>query len=180
MAEPSQVALVKLLVAALYVDPEKLGQAAEILEEKFGSIDYKSESYPFHAADYYEPEMGAPIKRILFSFVNHVDAANLAEIKLITNSIENTMAISGKRTVNLDSGYLDFDKLVLASMKKDGQKIYIGKGVWADMNLMYAKGQFTPFEWTFPDFAQGIYDKPLLRIREIYKAQLRESRSRHA
>ncbi len=171
MAEAIAVPPVKLLIAALFVEKKNLQNALDLLEKQFGAIDFTSEAFDFFAEHYYAAEMGRPIKRIFFSFAGLVDAADLATIKLSTNHIEEELAVAGKRTVNLDSGYLDFDKLVLASMKKNAQKIYVGKGVWADMNLMYAKGRFTAFQWTFPDFAQGIYDRSLLRIREIYKAQ---------
>ncbi|KAA3653276.1 MAG: DUF4416 family protein [Calditrichaeota bacterium] len=173
MAEFVKVPPVKLLVAALYVETEKLQTAQRLLQQEFGPIDFTSASYPFVAAHYYAPEMGEPIHRILFSFENLIDAADLAQIKHATNEIEKATAFAGKRTVNLDSGYVDFDKLVLASMKKGAQKIYVGDGIWADMCLMYSKGSFKSFTWTFPDFAGEMYDKPLLRIRELYKAQWR-------
>ncbi|MCA9733065.1 MAG: DUF4416 family protein [Deferribacteres bacterium] len=173
MAEVIKVPPVKLLVAALYVESKKLQAAQELLCQEFGPIDFTSSPYPFVAAYYYAPEMGEPINRILFSFENLIDASELARVKHTTNVIEKKTAIESNRCVNLDSGYLDFDKLVLASMKKGAQKIYVGSGVWADMNLMYSKGRFQSFAWTFPDFAEGIYEKPLLRIREIYKAQWR-------
>lgn len=179
MAETLQVPPVKLIVAALFVQSENLAQAMELLEQQYGAVDYASDEFDFIAQHYYAAEMGLPIKRKIFSFAGLVDAAALAEIKLATNAIEQKLAHAGSRTVNLDSGYLDFDKLVLASMKRNAQKIYLGKGVWADMNLMYAKGSFTSFAWTFPDFAQGIYDKSLLRIREIYKTQWKKMRQNY-
>ena len=178
MAEPVSAPPVKLIVAALFVAQEKLTEAITLLEKQFGVVDYASESFDFIAAQYYAAEMGSPIRRKIFSFARLVDAAELAAIKLATNDIEEKLAGEGKRTVNLDSGYLDFDKLVLASMKKNAQKIYLGSGVWADMNLLYAKGKFTTFPWTFPDFAGGIYDKTLLRIREIYKSQWKQMNRR--
>ena len=61
--------------------------------------------------------------------------------------------------------------MVLASFKFQGQKIYLGSRVWADLTLYYRKGGWSVFEWTFPDFKAGLYDKTLLEIRRIYKQQ---------
>lgn len=173
MAKPVPVPPVKLIAAILFADEKAFSAGKRELEKSFGAIDYQSEFFPFDLANYYEDEMGTVIYRTFVSFEKLIDASCLADIKLQTNAIERSFEIGSKRTINIDSGYLDFDKLVLASMKKNGPKIYIGKGVWADMNLLYSKGQFQPFSWTFADFADGRYSKPLIRIREIYKAQLK-------
>jgi len=39
-----------------------------------------------------------------------INPARLAEIKLICNDLEDQIAVDGKRKVNLDPGYMDYDK----------------------------------------------------------------------
>jgi len=73
------------------------------------------------------------------------------------------------RKVNLDPGYLDYDKFVLASAKYNGQKIYLDCGIWADLTLHYEKGKFDPYPWSFPDFKSRMYDGAFLEMRRLYK-----------
>lgn len=173
MVQGTNIQPVKFFSAVLYKNAQKLQQAKDTLVEKFGRIDYISPSFPFAHSDYYNAEMGEPLSRIFYSFRELIDPGDLAKIKRTTNEIEQQLAISNKRTVNIDAGYLDYGKVVLASTKFHNQKIYLGEGVYADMNLLFEKGHFKPFEWTFPDFGEGIYEKVLLYIRNKYKSDIR-------
>jgi len=175
MSLPTEPTPVKLFTATLYRDEQKLQQAKDILVENFGPIDYISPAFPFARSNYYADEMGEPISRIFYSFRDLIDPGDLAKIKCTTNEIEQRLAVANKRTANIDAGYLDYGKVVLASMKFHNQKIYLSGGVYADMNLLFEKGRFKPFEWTFPDFREGIYEKVLLHIRNKYKADIRRS-----
>lgn len=172
MAIPQTVKPVKLVVAVLFADETRLPLALKELTEPFGKIDYTSAPFPFEATHYYEQEMGAPIFRRFYSFEQLISPEDLATVKLRANEIEQSLAVNGKRTINLDPGYLDTDKFVLASTKYHGYKIYLRDGVWADMTLHYEKGRFTALPWSFPDFKSGAYEKAFLRVREIYKQQL--------
>jgi len=70
------------------------------------------------------------------------------------------------RVVNLDPGYVEPSKLVLASMKPFAHRIYLGKGVWGDLTLLWRKGRWRALEWTFPDYASGRYDAFLTEVRQ--------------
>ena len=172
--KPQPVKPVKFFVGALYSDADRLARARELCEQRFGPIDFASQDFPFDVTDYYVPEMGAPIYRTFWSFAHLLPPESLVEVKLATNEIEDILSDEGKRKVNLDSGYLDYDKVVLASAKYNGQKIHLGRGIYADLTLHYEKGHFQPYPWTFPDFKSGRYEKVFLRMRELYKIQMRK------
>ena len=70
------------------------------------------------------------------------------------------------RPINLDPGYIESSKLVLASMKNFSHRICLADGVYAEITLMYRNGKWRHLEWTFPDFASGRYDRFLSEVRD--------------
>lgn len=169
--KPQPPAPVKLFIAALYSDAGKMEEAARLLQDRYGAIDFRSQPLPFTVTDYYAPEMGSPLFRQILAFQPLIDPGELARIKLETNTLEERLAVAGQRKVNLDPGYLDYDKVVLASTKYNGQKIYLAHGIYADLTLRYSKGSFLPYPWSFPDFKTGEYTPFFLQIRTLYKQQ---------
>ena len=173
--KPTEPGLVKLFAGILYSDIQMLTKALELLQDKFGEMDYRSPSFDFNITDYYHKEMGSPIFRLFVSFEPLILPNAIARIKLDTNEIEERLSEGRGRKINLDPGYIDYDKVVLASAKYNGQKVYLDHGIWADLTLHYEKGQFDPYPWSFPDFKQGIYDTVFLEIRDRYKRQRRNT-----
>ena len=172
--QPQSVTPVKLIIGILYTNEQRLAQAMAMLSETYGKIDYQSPVYNFTISEYYYPEMGSPIFRQFISHQKLIYPNQIAKIKIETNDIELKLAESEKRKVNLDPGYLDYDKFVLASAKYNGQKVYLDYGIYADLTLHYEKGQFYPFPWSFPDFKNGIYNDAFIMMRAKYKGQLRK------
>lgn len=176
MASPSEPEPVKLFVAALWADAEALASACSALIERWGGLDHEGPDHAFDVTGYYESEMGSKLYRRLLGFHEPVSPELLVEAKLATNEIETALSTAVEaRRVNLDVGYLDHNKVVLASVKAAGQKVYLARGVYADLILRYAAGSWQSFEWTFPDFRDGRYEQELLKMRRDYLRQLRAS-----
>jgi hypothetical protein len=173
LAKPQSPDPVKLFVAALWSESNALQKAFDELCARWGDADFIGPDHLFDMTDYYEPEMGPRLHRRLASFARLAPPDCICEAKHFCNDIEDRLVGEKGRLVNLDVGYLDHNKIVLASFKGAGQKIYLKDGVWADLVARYRKGRFGPFEWTFPDFKDGRYDNELLKIRQIYMDQLR-------
>ncbi|MBW6458794.1 MAG: DUF4416 family protein [FCB group bacterium] len=144
------------------------------VEKVFGRIDAQSEIFAFDMTDYYEKEMGRDLKRMFIAFEKLIFPGQLPEIKLTTNLLEKGRIREDGRTCNLDPGYLDLDKVILASAKYAGQKIYLDQGIYADPVLSFHRKAFHPYSWSFPDFSQGRYDEFFLNVRQIYKTQLKQ------
>jgi hypothetical protein len=168
---------VKLICGILAADESCLEAARRALTDCYGPADRTSEVWPFDQTDYYCKEMGSRILRQFLAFETLIDPGRLAEIKHETNALERRLADELKtpwpRPVNLDPGYLEPAKLVLASTKNFSHRIYIGRNMYAEVTLMFHKGAWQSFEFTFPDYRSGRYNDFLSAVRESLVAHRR-------
>ncbi|MFO1350486.1 MAG: DUF4416 family protein [Gammaproteobacteria bacterium] len=162
----------KWFAAVLYRDGALLEEVLARLAHALSAIDYHGPSYPFAETHYYAAEMGAGLNRVLIGFAGSGEAERLVAIKHLATAIEQEFAENGARRVNIDPGYVDLFKVVLASGKARGNKLYMGQGVWSDIALYYQGGTFHPLPWSFPDFKSGRYTADLLALRRLYKQAL--------
>ena len=167
-AEPA-----KLIVGFIFRDPDILRRAVSLLERNFGKIDFESGIIPFEHTDYYEKEFGKGLKRIFVSFKKLILYENLPQIKILTNKIEHQLAKGACRLINIDPGYLDLAKLILASTKDFRHRIYLNKGIYGDPTLFFQNKTFQIWEWTFPDYRTDEYIAIFNQIREIYAKQIK-------
>ncbi|MBN2460737.1 MAG: DUF4416 family protein [Candidatus Cloacimonetes bacterium] len=172
MAETGNPKSVKFFFAILYKNSISFAAALRQINCRWGEIDLKGTVHTFDITSYYEKEMGSGLLRQLVALAVLRSPAELAAIKLDCIVLEKELSIGGKRIVNIDCGYLDDIKVVLASAKAAGQKIYLQNGIYADMQGRYSRGRYQPFPWSFPDFKAGWYDNELLLLRKKYLQQL--------
>jgi len=168
---------VKLIVGMLAGSPQALDLGMVALAQTLGPVDYASDDLPFDYTDYYCAELGPHILRRFVAISDLVDPGRLADIKVQTNGLEDSLRQGGRRTVNLDPGYICGGKLVLATTKDNAHRIYLGQGIYAEVTLIYRGRRFCPLPWTYPDYASGDYDPILRVIRERYMDLLRASRA---
>ena len=129
------------------------------------------------ASNYYEPEMGAPLDRGFLSFATLRSPVELASSKLNTQQIEEQFRAKngGGRRVNLDPGYLDAFKVVLASTKNASQRVYLDHGIYGEATLFYHSGGFHGMPYTYADYLWPQTLSFLHRMRVIYLRHLRQS-----
>jgi hypothetical protein len=136
--------------------------AFEALEVVFGPLSEVTEEEDFHWTEYYNPEMGLGIQRSYILFREPVDPSRLSEIKVATNEIENRFARDSRRRLNLDPGLLAPGRFSLATTKDRAHRIPLASGIFAELTLIYQKGEFCPLPWTYPDWAS-------VKTRELLK-----------
>ena len=167
----------KLVIGMISGEEELFVEVKEKLVEKYGEIDFESSTIPFIYTNYYREEMGEDLKRKFISFKHLIDPESLILVKLFTINLEkkflqpNTL----KRKINIDPGYISLSKLVLATTKNFSHRIYLGKGIYAEVTLRYQKNKgFKPWEWTYPDYRTEEYLNIFNYLRQLYKKQLEE------
>lgn len=148
-------------------------RAKKALIAKFGPLDFESEPIRFDFTDYYCAEMGGDLTKRLVSFRNLRGPDEFVNIKLFCVRREKRYARGGSRTVNIDPGYLNEAHLVLTTTKDFYHRIYLGKGIHAEVTVYYKNRRFEDLPWTYPDFRTSRYKAMLADIREKYVAQIK-------
>ncbi len=173
MSQPKAAKPAKLIIGFFLNNKHLCEPVIDSLVQRYDQVDVISEWIPFDQTTYYEPEMGHMLHRRMLAFKNLIHQSQLAQIKLETNKIETEFGASNKRTVNIDPGYLLLERLVLATGKNFSHRIYIGKGIYADLTLIYRRGRFESLPWTFPDYAGDQIQQFLQRVRAKYADDLK-------
>jgi hypothetical protein len=167
---------VKVFVGVLTSLPELVPEAEEQLAGIFGAVDLRSDSFPFDRTHYYDEEMGTPIHRCFLSFEKLIEPPGIAAAKVRTNDLESVFAANRsdlRRPINLDPGYLEQSKIVLASTKNFFHRILISDGIYAEVTLHFQDGKWQCFPWTFPDYKTDRYHRFFAEMRDLYREQLR-------
>jgi hypothetical protein len=179
MGTPGDPKPVKYFVGLLSPDTELLNSVESDLAAIFGAIDARSETLPWNLTKFYESEMGAGLLRRFVSFSQLDSPGNLARIKLQTQDVERQYRSGGPRRtgrrVNVDPGYLDAGKLVLASTKNAGHRIFLQAGIYAEATLLYYDGGFQACPHTYPDYLWVETLSFLNSVRSTYLEQLRKA-----
>lgn len=173
MSHPQNPQPAKLVIGLLLNDKALFDQVAQDLAHAYGAIDLISPWMGFEYTDYYAKEMGKPLYRRMLVFVQLIEQLELAAIKAHTNRIEHKYAESGRRRVNIDPGYLLYERFVLATGKNYSHRIYIGQGIYADLTLIYQQGAYQSLPWTYPDYAAPDMGDFLMHVRQKYSADLK-------
>jgi hypothetical protein len=167
LPEPAKV---KCIVGILAADENALQTACRMISQRLGEIDLRSPIWPFEHTDYYNDQTGNSIIKQILSLAEPIDPGRLAEIKHTTNEIEKELAdqpgYNCPRPVNLDPGYIEPSKLILASTKNFANRIYIGRQMYAEVTLIYRKGRWQGHIFTYPDHSDERYHSFLDKVRQ--------------
>jgi Domain of unknown function (DUF4416) len=166
----------KYFVGLLSSEIELLEFVETDLTAIFGAIDARSEILPWNLSKFYENEMGLGLLRRFVSFSRLDSPGNLADIKLKTQLVEEKYRGTGSerkgRRVNIDPGYLEAAKVVLASTKNAGHRIYLKSGIYGETTLLYFEGAFQPCPHTYPDYLWAETLGFFTSLRSVYLGQL--------
>jgi hypothetical protein len=159
--------LVKRIAGILYPDEEDQWFAWTVkkLQALWGEPETIGSPVPFTATDYYR-DIAPRLLRRFVGFRGLAPAVGLSQWKRASIEIEKESRTP--RIVNIDPGYLDGARLVLASTKDHAHRVYLRDGIYAEVTLRFRFGKWASFDYTFPDFASGVYDEFLSEARAVW------------
>lgn len=182
MGKPTPPPPALLLLAAFSRHEAALKWARTRAVETWGPIALESPTFEFAQTDYYRPTMGSGLRKVFLTFQRPFDPAELADVKLQTNRWEEEYTKAADhpepRPLNLDPGYLTLGKLVLASTKDHAHRIYLARGIYAEVTLYYKHGRWEPREWTFADYRREDYREFFSQCRAALHSEPREDAAR--
>jgi hypothetical protein len=164
-----------IFIASLYSSPDIFAAAIPFLRKRFGEVFYESPCLSWDYSSYYAEEMGSPLHRSFLFFDQVLDPTALVEAKLAAGELEDVFSLNGRRQINLDPGYLTLAKVVLASSKNYSHRIYLGSGVFCELELFYEKGRFIPLPYTYFDYRDGDCLAVFSNARKLFKQKLERS-----
>jgi hypothetical protein len=180
MGEPSPPEPALRLLAAFSRHGEALDWARARGEETWGPVALASPAFDFSQTDYYEATMGPELKKIFFLFADLCDPATVVDAKLQTGDWEHEYTATGRhqepRPLNLDPGYVTSAKLVLASTKDHAHRIYLSRGIYAEVTLYYRDRAWQHHPWTFPDYRRADYQEFFAEARDYLRRRIKQDR----
>ncbi len=167
----------KLIAALTSSDLSLMNDIEQQLSEKFGECDLISELFSFSDfTDYYAPEMGENLQKKFLCFSEMILLEDLPDIKHVTNDVEQQYAVNDKRRINIDPGYVIHSQMVLTTTKGFSHRIYLGKGMYAELTYLCKGKEFYPLEWTYPDYRERLAIEFFGEVRKKYLQQIRSKR----
>lgn len=126
------------------------------MAECWGAPQVISAAIPFEAGGYYTASMGSELTKTLVALDGFRDPAELADWKHQTNVWEAEYAAQSnhpdERPLNLDPGYITQAKLVLATTKDRDHRIYLRRGMFAEVTLTYVGKRWQHHRWSYPSY----------------------------
>ncbi len=165
----------KLIIGVIYSDKDVLDKALAMLTDEFGEVEDMCEEFSFSEefSSYYDEELGGEGLRRIYSFKELADASRQADIKTRTNEIEGIFSVDGKRRINLDPGFINHGRLMLATTKNAGFRIPLKDGIYTELTLFYARGEWHKLPWTYRDYQSKHVQDFITSVRNKYLAQRR-------
>lgn len=170
---------VLLLLAAFSRHLDALQWAQDQASRHWGPIALASPVFSFDQTEYYASTMGSDLKKILLAFQRLVPPTSLVELKHQAGRWEVEYQQIGScpepRPLNLDPGYLTQAKLVLATTKDRDHRLYLDRGIFAEVTLGYQRGHgWVARPWTYPDYQSPAYHAFLNRCRDYFRRRIHD------
>lgn len=156
MSHPREISLGMLFASVLYNKKRfsKEDFVTQWMELYGSSFEF---FYPyFPMKKYYSKEMGeeSDLERFFIFSNTPVERTLLIDAKTWSYKFEKGLVENDRRVVNIDPGLLTLEQMTLSTFKAYAHRIYLGRGVFSDLNYTYQKKSYQKLDWTYPDYAR--------------------------
>ena len=151
--------------------------SVEEMVKIWGDVALSSARFDFVETKFYERTMGTDLKKQFFAFQSLVPPDSIADAKLNSNALEKRFASSfdceEERPLNIDPGYISEAKLVLATTKDRDHRLYMQKGIFAEVTLHYHQKLWRASRWTYPDYQREDFQAFFTQVRNSLRQRYR-------
>jgi len=168
----------QFFAAVMINNRDLIPKVEKFIEQKFSKIEMRSQVFSFTHSKYYNREMGDNLYKYFISCEKLIDKEELPDIKISTMKIEDEFLFFKDgykcRSANIDPGYLTHSKVILSTSKNYSHRIYIGKGVFAELTYVISHEGWKTLDWTYPDYRDKDSINFFLTLRTKYLENKRE------
>ncbi len=179
MGEISTHQPVLLICALVSRYPNALRWGIDQLIKSYGPVALESPVYDFTETTYYNATMGEDLRKQFVAFETLVQPDAIVDAKRATNQMEQDYIAQHsdpeERPLNLDPGYISTAKLVLATTKDRDHRLYMAKGIYAEVTLYFRQKQWCGSRWTYPDYQREDFQEYFSKCRNWLKERYRAS-----
>ncbi len=163
--------ITKIFFGLIYREPEQYEKMIENIIS-IAPVDVESIEIPFDFTDYYKKELGSNLIRKWISIDKKIPENELVHLKQTSIEWEKNLSKDKKRKVNCDPGGISLSRVILVTTKNYSHRIYMGNGIYSEITLIFKNKNFTPLEWTYPDYRSDTFLQFALKCREKLKSSL--------
>ena len=166
LSEPPKT---RLVVAAMWSESLAETDAVTACELAYGPVASKTEPYRFDHTPYYTNEMGEALSKRFIEFEASLARDSLPDLKKMAIGIEDRFLRDGARALNVDPMLVSLENVVVATSKNFPHRIYLGDGVYGDLQLIRRRTGFEGLQWTYKDYLEQrlFFEQIHARMRAI-------------
>ncbi len=147
----------KLLFAIFSQSAELLEQAENLIQNKYGNIIAHSDVFEFSSTDYYKEEMGLKLLKKFLFVDSKIERMELVDVKLWAIQNEDQFLDENEnRKINIDPMIMTEEQLLVSTGKLFPHRVYLGNGVFGQLELIRKKHHFEAMPWTYADYKEFI------------------------
>lgn len=158
----------KLFIGLIISPNVDTGVLDQSIEEHFGLIERKSQTFDFSHTSYYQKEMGVDLRKQFYIIKPLISTCSAYKEKVKSVSLERQYLKNGNRLVNIDPGILTAHNVILLTTKNYAHRIPLNQDIYAELTYVFKEKKYSVLPWSYPDFGTEDYISFFEEVRKLY------------